>query len=714
MTRKPAAGSAGKTDVTARIQAGQGRLAVSWGLLFLGLALIQKIVVAVQLRAHPLTQPGVGLDSGAYADLAHQVIGGNWGLGPGLYYVSPLYIYFLAFWMRLTDSYTAVRLIQTLFGTAAIACIFLTAREWYGRRAAWIAGALAAFTGLFTFYEVLILQTSIDVFLTASALLCLTYALTRNDRRWLFAAGLIFGLQTLNRPQIALGIAGMALIMVMARRWRLATVLMLGLFAGIAPSAIRNVIVSHQFSLVSSHGGLNFYIGNRAGATGFYQLIPGITPNIKGQQIDARRVAEKALGRTLSDAETSDYFVDQSLQWMTSHPGDAALLMIRKFGWVFHAQHVALPYSYPFYQYDVPTWLRFYVVGPWLLMPLGLVGLAIAAIERRNRQFWMWAAFVPSYAAAVAAFFLSERYRLPLLVPMVVTTAGALDFFWRHTRSRQWQAIGVPLALAVILGIIINTRAIAQDGRWEEGLRMAQQLVVMGQNDQAEAWVARLEAKPPKPGMAHDGIGMQYLLNNQPDRALAHLKKAEELGGRNAVLQYSIGQALLGLNKPADALPYLAKSFEAGAVVPMAGYHLAAALEATGNAAGAAAIIPRITMTIDNTPEDWLRVGRLAVKAHAPADADPFFRQAVTMNPGSADARQQYGVNLVVLSRFDEAARELGEAVRLDPRNAASFSYLAYSEAKTGHLAEARQHLAAALALDASDPMAQQLAAVLR
>ena len=31
-----------------------------------------------------------------------------------------------------------------------------------------------------------------------------------------------------------------------------------------APAAIRNIVVAHEWSLVSSHGGLNFYIGNRA------------------------------------------------------------------------------------------------------------------------------------------------------------------------------------------------------------------------------------------------------------------------------------------------------------------------------------------------------------------------------------------------------------------------------------------------------------------
>ena len=45
------------------------------------------------------------------------------------------------------------------------------AREWwaFGERAAWFAAALAGLTGLFTFYEILILQASIDAFLTSAA-----------------------------------------------------------------------------------------------------------------------------------------------------------------------------------------------------------------------------------------------------------------------------------------------------------------------------------------------------------------------------------------------------------------------------------------------------------------------------------------------------------------------------------------------------------------
>ena len=84
------------TDSNRRYQGGQGTVSKLLLVGFFGFTLIQKIVVVAQLRAHPLTQPDAGLDTTAYAELARRVVAGDWGLGPGLYYVSPLYIYFLS------------------------------------------------------------------------------------------------------------------------------------------------------------------------------------------------------------------------------------------------------------------------------------------------------------------------------------------------------------------------------------------------------------------------------------------------------------------------------------------------------------------------------------------------------------------------------------------------------------------------------------------
>ena len=141
-----------------------------------GVVFVLKLLVVFQLKDHPLLQPDVGLDTAAYAELARKVVAGDLALGPGLYFVSPLYIYFLAAGLAVTDSFTAVRVLQVLLGTVSVGFVFLSARDWFGERAAWIAAGLAAFTGLFTFYETLILQASLDAFLTSAALLCVTRA----------------------------------------------------------------------------------------------------------------------------------------------------------------------------------------------------------------------------------------------------------------------------------------------------------------------------------------------------------------------------------------------------------------------------------------------------------------------------------------------------------------------------------------------------------
>ena len=677
-------------------------------------AAILKLIVVWQLADHPLVQPEVGLDTTAYADLARRVVAGDLSLGPGLYYVSPLYIYVLAAGLALTDSFTAVRVLQVLLGALAVGGIWTMAREWSTSRAAWFAAGLAAFTGLITFYEALILQSSIDVALTTAALLALTWALKGCGTRWFLIAGIVFGLAALNRPNMAIAAAGLVAVLLATRRVRPAAVLIAGVLLGMAPVSIRNGVVAGEWSPVSSHGGLNFYIGNSETATGFYAEVPGITPDIQGQSRDARRVAELALGRPVSDAETSDYFFDLARAWIGEHPHQAALLFLKKLGYVFHAQHVALPYSYPFFAYDADTALRFYAIGPWLLMPLGVVGLGLLLRRAGDRSAVVWMSFVPIYAMSVALFFIAERYRLPLLVPLCIGSGIALDAFATHVTRRQWRALGLPL-VALIVGLgAVNSRSAVGDDRWNEGLRMAQRLIILGRDAEAADWVRKLEPTAPRPGAAHYGAGIQYMLGGKTDRALAHLTEAQRLNPGEADAEYALGQALLKAGRAAEALPHLRRGVDAGTKARVAGYDLAVALQATGDPRGAAEAITRITPAPGDGAEVWLQIGRLAAAVQAPDVAEPFFRRGAALAPDSAAARLQYGLNLLVLTRVEDAVREFAASARLDPRDADALAHLAYCELVLGRLAEARQHADAALAINPTHALAHAVRAKLQ
>jgi len=191
------------------------------------------------------------------------------------------------------------------------------------------------------------------------------------------------------------------------------------------------------------------------------------------------------------------------------------------------------------------------IVGPWLLIPLGLAGLCFAravggvrprpSAERtivrerpekgqhsaREAGYLIYAAFVPAYAIAVALFFIAERYRLPLLVPLCAGAGAAIDWAWTTARARGLTALAVPAAIVAALAIAANWPLHLNNGRWDEGLRMAQQLVILERYDEADQWAERLDTRgdAKKPGDGHYGVGSQLLVLNQPQRALVHLER---------------------------------------------------------------------------------------------------------------------------------------------------------------------------------------------
>jgi len=682
--------------------------------LFLVGVFVVKLIVVWQLHDHPLVQPDVGLDTTAYVTLARQVLAGNVLLRPGQYYVSPLYIYFLSAVFGVLRSFTAVRVVQAALGTAGVFCVFLITRDWFGRRAAWIAAAAAALTGVFTFYEALILQASLDPVLTAAALACLTRALTRGRTSWFLWAGLAFGVQTLNRPNVLLAAAASTAVLLVIHRWRGAAAVALGTVLALAPVTLRNFVVTGEWSLLSSHGGLNLYIGNNPDAHGGFEVVPGISPNIEGQARDSKVVAERAVGHPLTEAQVSGYFTGLAIAWIRQHPGPAAALFLKKIALTLNAAHISLDFSYPFFAYDAGTLLRGLSVGPWLLVPLGLVGLVFAAPEQRRREYAVVAAFVPAYVVAVAIFFVSDRYRVPLLVPLCVGAGAAVDLAIRALAGHPTRRLAWAGAICVLLAIGANWRFGLDEGRGQARMLMTGPSIERGDFDEAERWAARAIEAHAAPSAVHYHMGELLLMAGQGERALGHLMTVNELDPHRPMVEYRLGQALLAAHRAVDAIPFLERGIDGGvaAEIDLPGLPLAQALEATGDHAGAVRVIRTLQPGPGDTAETWLGIGRLAGEANAPDVGERFFRRAVQLAPEQSSAHEQFGMTLVELNRWDDADRELAAAVRLDPHAARAWAFLAACEAQLGRVAEAKKDAQTALQLDPSSAIARQVLAM--
>ncbi len=695
--------------------------------IFLAAVFAAKLVVLLQLRDHPLLQPDAGLDTTVYTQLAMQVVGGNWSLGPGLYFVSPLYIYFLAAIVGAGGTFATVRVIQIVLGTAAVWLVFVAAREWFGARAGWMAAIFAALTGLLTFHEVLLLQAALDPVLTAAGLAALAVAMTsesagRDHRRtlgWYAAAGMAFGVQTLNRPNVLIPAAAIVVLLAIARRWRPSAALAIGIAIALAPITIRNLAVSGDWSPVSSHGGLNFYIGNNAEADGTYRHVPGITADITGQQEDARRVAEASVGRKLDDADVSAYFYGLGFTWIRLHPGDAAALFLRKLGYTFDSAFITLNASYAFYAYDARTLLAFLFVGPWLLLPLGLAGLVLGAITPARRiDYLIWASFVPMYAISVAIFFVSERYRLPMLVPLCVGAGQVVDrlVFFRRSEPRGFRlrAEGLALALVVVLAVLTNLPIHADDGRAEERARMAEAMVTRDEIEAAERWVKLAEPGYPKPGVLHFRIGRLLLVHHRPDAALVHFQRASELEPGSSEVEYATGQALVDARRYKEAIPHLEKALRGGVRVDLAGYDLARARAGTGDRAGALQTLQGIRPENANDATAWSALGQLALQLQSPSLGAAFFSEAVRAAPASSKPHQDLGLAMAMMGRFDEAIAQFEQSVSIEPRDPAAQLNLAVAYAEAGRKADARARAEEAVRLNPNYEKAKQFLRALR
>lgn len=678
-------------------------------LLIALLAFTLKLIVFTQLGSHPLLQPSGDLDSGYYADLARRVQSGDWVLGSDAYFVSPLYVYFLgAIFTAAGGSLVAVRIVQIVLGAAAVWLIGATARLWFSQRVAVVAAWLAAACGLFTFYEILILQAALDPFLTALGLFLVSRAAGKGVRNWA-AAGFVLGLHALNRPNVlpyafAVAMLAAALDFRRTRAWAraasLAASVLVGLSIALAPVTLRNYVVTGELVPISSHGGLNLYIGNNPEADGTYHSVPGITPSMAGQVRDARRVAEQALGRQLGSGEVSSYFYALARDWIAGHPGEALGLLAKKLAYLLNATPLTLNYSYTYYSRDESTLLGVLVIGPALLIPLGLVGLFLRTARARREGFWIWGAFVPVYGLSVAAFFISSRYRMPLLVPLCVSSAATLDWLWTTWRAGRRPAFATGLVAFAAVAVFANWNLGLDDGRSEERTQMMLWLLAEGRDQEAALRLPATWRDHPQPGLLYYRMGRTMRARGRLQDAIANFERALEVDSKQPEIRFSLGQALVDARRPEAAVGHLEAACKAGVRSDRCGLDLARARTAMGQGASAVAALKMLRPPDMTDGQALYEAGDLSLQLGEPQVAERFLMTAALGTPESAPVHEKLGVALSLQGRHAEALSELERAARLDPRSASIQLNLAVATAADGRLDRARDLATSALGLD--------------
>ncbi len=223
----------------------------------------------------------------------------------------------------------------------------------------------------------------------------------------------------------------------------------------ILPVTIRNYVVSGQFVPIAWQSGTNFYIGNSPVSDGVTAIVPGTRASWWGGYDDVKRLAEEAAGHPLKGAEIDRYWLGKGLEFWRTQPGKALGLLLRKtFIW-FAGHEVSNDRDlYAVKHYSFINYLLFnskFLKFPFgILLPLALAGVWLCRSQwRRLLPLYL---FAGAYSLSFIVFFVTSRYRMPLIpIASILAALGLVGLVRLRGKALSW-----PLAIAVAVFLFFN------------------------------------------------------------------------------------------------------------------------------------------------------------------------------------------------------------------------------------------------------------------
>lgn len=415
------------------------------------LALILRLIYLHQIRASPLFDSPI-MDASYHDEWARAISGGDW-LGREVFFRAPLYPYFLGSIYRLFGpGYYVPRLLQSFMGAGSCVLVYLIARRLASRTVALISGLMASAYGLLIYFDAELLIVPLIVFLDLALVLTLLIAREKPSSWIWLGAGSLMGLSAIARPNILL-VGPFLLFWIWfvlrgkstARHiLRAGLLFSIGALVFILPVTVRNYKVGEDLVLISSQGGINFYIGNNPHSDGMTAVAPGTRKTWWGGYEDAIRVAQLGEGRELELSEVSRYWWRKGVEFVKNEPGKWLKLLSKKFSLFWGGAELSNNKDIHFFGgysplFRVLVWRHKLAFPFGLLVPLALTGVFLSRGEWR--KYLLLYGFVFFYMASVVAFFVCSRYRMPIVPFLSIFGAYALHKCWNRLRSHQYRAV---------------------------------------------------------------------------------------------------------------------------------------------------------------------------------------------------------------------------------------------------------------------------------
>ena len=428
-------------------------------------ALAVRFVYLAEIRGNPLFE-NPRLDALFHDLWAQSIASGNiWG--DTVFFRAPLYPYILAALYKIFGhSYLIVRIVQHVLGATVVVFVYLAARMMFGKAPAFIASLFISFYAVLVYFEGELLFESFLTFLCALWLFVFMRAMQHRTSGAWAVSGIVYGLICATRPTFlvvivpVLAYVGFRGATDLRRSTLLVAVFLLGMSLPIVPITLRNYIVGGEVVLIASQGGVNFFIGNNEKADGVSSSIPGVDGTSWETSAQTSYV-EVSIGHKPNASEESWFWYSKGLAFIVHHPADAAALLIKK-AYLFWNKF-EIPNNQSFYTFTQQSMLlRVLPVRFWLVGTLGIVGMILSWQNPNARVVTI---FVFIHFLVTIAFFVCDRFRVPILPPLSIFAAYALWVLWENVRDHKWRQLGRNTVLLAGSAVLVNSSLYAVDLR---------------------------------------------------------------------------------------------------------------------------------------------------------------------------------------------------------------------------------------------------------
>ena len=699
---------------------------LAFPLLLFSLAWFLRLLYLFEYTGSPFFDAPI-VDAKTFFESARQIAAGDFWGGDEPFWQPPLYTYLLAliYWIIPTDFFLAARLLQSLLGGLSCVLVYFIAQRATSEAAARTAAVMASCYGVFVYFEGELLAVSVEVFLYLLLLHRLLVGLqSQRGFDWLLA-GLFSGLAALTRPTILLFVGALLVWLFFAERkneplrWRRNLLrrwlqILLPLSLLILPVTLRNISIGNDWVTISSNGGINFFIGNNPA----YDRTVAIHPGMEWEEIvDAPRRANLHLA-----SEKSAFFTARAISYISQNRLDYAALLLKKL-WLFWSGPEIKRNQDIYYArrhsllLGVLLWDHILSFPFGLIAPLSLLGLALSW-RTPGQALVLLRIYVLSYMGSVLLFFVTARYRLPVVPVLLIFAALGLTSLYRDLSLRRKKHLVLTGLSLFSLLLLLNLRSappLEQDAQLQFDLgevflrkeayteAAAYSLKALAleptynyarhnltvayfhqeRYDEAIEHGLRVIAENPRRPDTHIVLGNCFASTGQPQRAFHHFEQALGIDPQSGMAHYYYGHLLYKRGNFTGAIEHLAQALELLPDDFWICYELGRAYQLLGRPVTALDYFTRASR-IEKRPEALNAIGALHLLDGDLARAQSHFEQALELDPDYLEALVNMGVVDMERGHFQSGISRLRHVLQLAPRSTLGHRVLIELYTRTG------------------------------